>query len=138
MSDEIARMTALLPPYARATGMVVDHIDDGVPVIAVDYSSRIEGRPGYLHGGAIGGMLEAAAFMALHADLGPEDAAVRLKPINITVEYLRAGLQLRTFAKGSVVRTGRRIANVRVEAWQGDREKPVASCWMNFLIAPKE
>jgi hypothetical protein len=29
------------------------------------------------------------------------------------------------------------VANVRVEAWQADRDKPVASCWMNFLLAPK-
>jgi hypothetical protein len=32
--------------------------------------------------------------------------------------------------------TRRSVANVRVEAWQGDREKLVASSWMNFLLAP--
>jgi len=36
-----------------------------------------------------------------------------------------------------VIRSGRRIANVRAEAWQGERDKPLASCWMNFLLKPK-
>lgn len=35
------------------------------------------------------------------------------------------------------VRAGRRIANVRAEAWQSDRDKPLASSWMNFLLKLK-
>jgi hypothetical protein len=42
-------------PYARAMGMEIDRIEDGVPVIGMDYTERAVGRPGYLHGGAIGG-----------------------------------------------------------------------------------
>lgn len=26
--------------------------------------------------------------------------------------------------------------DVRIEAWQADRNRPVASCWMNFLPSP--
>ena len=51
------------------------------------------------------------------------------------LEYLRGGVKERTYARGEVLRAGRRVANVRVEAWQGDREKLVASSWMNFLLA---
>lgn len=128
---------ALLPPYARAMGMEVDRLENGTPVIAMDWSTRAEGRPGYLHGGAIGGLLEMAAFAALEADLARTGTPMRLKPVNITVEFLRNGQPERTFAIGRVVRAGRRVANVRVEAWQADREKPVASCWMNFLLSPR-
>lgn len=129
-----------LPPYAQSMGMFVDHEEDGVPVIAMDFSDRATGRPGFLHGGAIGGLLEMAAFAALHAHLDRDgiDAQVRLKPVNISIEYLRSGLPERIFARGNVVRAGRRVANVRVEAWQADATKPVASCWMNFLIAPRK
>lgn len=126
-----------LPPYARAMGMRIEGLLEGSPLLVMDFSDRAMGRPGYLHGGAIAGMLEIAAIMALHAELGDEDARVRIKPVNISVEYLRGGVPVETFARGQVVRAGRRIANVRAEAWQTDRDKPLASCWMNFLLKPK-
>lgn len=125
-----------LPPYARTMGMEVDHVEDGAPVIAMDFAGRVEGRPGFLHGGAIGGLLEMAAHAALRAELDRQGSDSRIKPVNISIEYLRSGLKERTFARGEVIRAGRRVANVRVEAWQGDRGKLVASSWMNFLLAP--
>lgn len=137
IDDLIAQLSAQLPPYAVAMGMRVDHLTDKAPVLAMDYSSRAVGRPGFLHGGAIAGMLEIAAIVALRAHLGDQGMNVRFKPINISVEFLRGGGQARTFAIGQVIRAGRRIANVRAEAWQADRDKPLASCWMNFLLKPK-
>ncbi|HQS97196.1 MAG: phenylacetic acid degradation protein [Novosphingobium sp. 16-62-11] len=137
MTDLPTSLTERLPPYARAMGMRINGLLDGAPLLVMDYSQRAMGRPGYLHGGAIAGLLEMAAIMALHADLGDEDTRVRIKPVNISVEYLRGGATVETFARGQVVRAGRRIANVRAEAWQADRDKPLASCWMNFLIKPK-
>lgn len=125
-----------LPPYARTMGMEVDHVEDGAPVIAMDYAERVQGRPGFLHGGAIGGLLEMAAHAALQAELERQGSDFRIKPVNISIEYLRGGVQERTYARGEVIRAGRRVANVRVEAWQGDRTKLVASSWMNFLLAP--
>ena len=128
-----------LPPYARAMGMEIDHIQDGVPIIGMDFSDRTMGRPGFLHGGAIGGLLEMAGYAALRAELERQGSDSRMKPVNINIEYLRGGMSERTYARGEVLRAGRRVANVRVEAWQGDREKLVASSWMNFLLAaPKE
>lgn len=138
MSDAlIARLAEALPPYARAMGMRVEGLLDGAPVLAMDFAGRVMGRPGYLHGGAIAGLLEIAAITALRAHLGTEDGATRIKPVNISVEYLRGGVTVPTFARGQVIRAGRRIANVRAEAWQGERDKPLASCWMNFLLKPK-
>ena len=126
-----------LPPYARTMGMEIDHVEEGgVPVVAMDFAERVQGRPGFLHGGAIGGLLEMAAHAALRAELDRQGSDLRIKPVNISIEYLRGGVQVRTFARGEVVRAGRRVANVRVEAWQGDRSKLVASSWMNFLLSP--
>ena len=120
MSEAGVLLSEKLPPYARSMGMRIAGMLDDAPLLAMDFSDRAMGRPGFLHGGAIAGMMEIAAIMALHAHLGEEDAR--------TVE---------TFARGEVIRAGRRIANVRAEAWQSDRDKPLASCWMNFLIKPK-
>jgi uncharacterized protein (TIGR00369 family) len=127
-----------LPPYAQAMGMEFAGTDNGSPLIAMDFAERAMGRPGFLHGGAIGGLLEMAGFTALEAELERQGADVRIKPINISVEYLRGGLPERIYARGEVVRAGRRVANVRIDAWQSDRERPVASCWMNFQLSPKK
>lgn len=131
-----------LPPYARAMGMDFaagfDAAEGAGPVIAIDFSPRAMGRPGFFHGGVIGGVLEMAGFVALEAELERRGLDVRIKPINISTEYLRGGLPERLFARGEVVRAGRRVANVRIEAWQSDRDRPVASCWMNFLLSPRK
>lgn len=124
-----------LPPYARAMGMMIEGEVDGSPVVVMDFAPRAMGRPGFIHGGAIGGVLEMAGFVALTADLARRGQAMRIRPINISTEYLRSGLPERIHAAGQVIRAGRRIANVRIEAWQSDRDRPVASCWMNFQLA---
>ena len=139
MDEEIARIAATLPPYALALGIAVERIDGGVPVLGLDFSEKVHGRPGFLHGGAIGGLLEMAAITALRealAQRGPSGARLpRLKPVNLTVEFLRGGTEQRTYAIGRVTRAGRRIANVSAEAWQDDPARPIASAWMNVLLA---
>ena len=139
MDDTIARIAATLPPYALALGIGVDRIDGALPVLGLDFSEKVHGRPGFLHGGAIGGLLEMAAIAALRvtlAERGPDGAGLpRLKPVNMTVEFLRGGTEQRTYAVGRVTRAGRRIANVSAEAWQDDPARPIASAWMNVLLA---
>lgn len=129
-------IAADLPPYARNLNMMVTGVEDGAPVIAIDFDNSAEGRPSFLHGGAIGGLLEVAGFAALRALCLREKRQVRLKPINLSVEYLRGAGRQRTFARGRINRAGRRNANIVVEAWQGDRTAPVAEAVMNVLIAP--
>jgi uncharacterized protein (TIGR00369 family) len=87
-------------------GMEIDGHEDGSPIIAMDFADRVTGRPGYLHGGAIGGLLEMAGFAALHAELDRQGLDVRIKPVNINIEFLRGGIEQRTFAKGTVADQG--------------------------------
>jgi uncharacterized protein (TIGR00369 family) len=89
------------------------------------------GRPGFLHGGAIAGLLENAAWVAV-LDAIPDDA--RIKPITVTVDYLRGGAMAETYAEAQIVRLGRRIANVLVTAWQEDRAKPIATANLKMMI----
>lgn len=125
-----------LPPYAVGLGIEVDHIEQGMPVLGVDFSDRIQGRPGFLHGGALGGLMEMAAIAALQAELARRGDSVRLKPINVAVEFMRGGTAQRTFAVGRVTRAGRRLACVSAEAWQDSRDKPIATALMNILLSP--
>ena len=134
-ADAVARVVASLPPYALALGIGVERIDGVAPLLTLDFSEKVHGRPGFLHGGAIGGLLEMAAITALRMALAQRGEVPRLKPVNVTVEFLRGGTEQRTYAIGRVTRAGRRIANVSAEAWQDDPARPIASAWMNVLLA---
>ena len=104
---------------------------DGARVV-MDYSAGLSGRPGFLHGGAISGLLENTAWLAVLAAL-PDGA--RLKPITVTVDFMRGAVaDTETYAEAEIVRLGRRVANVFVTAWQGDRTKPIATANLKMMI----
>lgn len=126
-----------LTPYAKSLGIAVHGEEDGAPVLTVDFTPIVEGRPGALHGGAISGLLETAGYGVLRAKLTSEGRNPQLKPINITMQFLSAGKQKPTYAKGRITRLGRRNANVTVEAWQDDCERPIATAVMNILMAER-
>jgi uncharacterized protein (TIGR00369 family) len=127
-----------LLPYADFLGITVVHHDDGSPLLSMPFSEGLTGAPGLLHGGAIAGLLEIAAIAAIDATLEePDDPRQRFKPINVTVDYMRAGRMVETFARGTAVRVGSRIGSVHVEAWQESPSKPIAAARMKLLIAQK-
>lgn len=122
-----------LPPYAELLGLSVETGEDGAPLLVMPFANVLVGRPGFLHGGAIGGLLEMAAIVALQHALEAEGGG-RIKPINVTVDYMRGGREKPTQARGTVTRLGTRVANVEAIAWQDDRARPIAAARMNYLI----
>ena len=120
-----------LPPYAQLLQLRVEDGENG-PMIVMPFHDDVVGRPGYLHGGAIAGLLEFAAFTTLARALHEEGVA--MKPITVTVDYMRGGEDRDTFASATVERLGARIANVEAFAWQKDRASPIASGRLNFLL----
>jgi uncharacterized protein (TIGR00369 family) len=126
-------MTAL-PPYARLLDLRLVDGADGDAQVVMPFSDDVVGRPGFLHGGAIAGLLEIAAFTALAKALGNRPAS--MKPVTITVDYMRGGVATLgdTFATARIERLGKRIANVESFAWQQDRERPIAAARINFLL----
>ncbi len=135
------RAPPVLTPYARSIGIgVANHSNQSndAPILRVAFGPMVEGRPGALHGGATSGLLETAGYAAMRAELATLNRVHRLKPINVTVQFLSAGKAYDTFAVGCVTRLGRRNANVAVEAWQNDRSRLIASAVMNILMAEPE
>ena len=122
----------VLPPYALLLNLRAETDSNGAPMFVMPFAEDVVGRPGFLHGGAIAGLLEFAAFAALQHALGNSPAS--MKPINVTVDYMRAGQPRDTFAAATIERLGARIANVEAYAWQKEREAPIASAQMNFLL----
>ena len=121
-----------LPPYASFLGLRTERGPDGELRFVMPFGERVTGRPGYLHGGAIAGLLEFAAFGALYEALGADRPEV--KPVNVTVQYMRGGINHDTYAAAQVTRLGKRVANVEAHAWQRDRTKPIAAAQMNVLL----
>lgn len=134
MADASESIVRHLPPYARGLGIEIERMEGHAPVLAMDFSERVQGRPGYLHGGALSGLLEMAAIAALQEELAQEDGKKRIKPVNVTIEFMRGGTVQRTYALGRVTRAGRRIANVQAEAWQDDRDRPIATAFLNIAL----
>ncbi|WP_370177823.1 PaaI family thioesterase [Alteriqipengyuania sp.] len=124
----------LLSNYARSLGIEVSGFEDGVPVLCVSGIDAIEGRPGHFHGGATSGLMETAAYAALRVALDDRGEEAQLKPINITVQFLAAARKAPLFAKARITKLGRRSANITVEAWQDERDRPRASAVMNVMI----
>lgn len=123
-------MSEFASPYARTLGLTLSR-DSGAAVVTMAAHDGTSGRPGFLHGGAIAGLLDYAAWVTLMDAL--EDGA-RIKPIAITVDFMRGGRMEASHASARIVREGRRIANVVATAWQDDPDKPMASANLKFLI----
>ena len=124
----------VLPPYAQFLDIGTRR-EDGELQFVMPFGDRVIGRPGYLHGGAIAGLLEFAAIGAIHEALGDDEVTV--KPVSVTVSYMRGGTQHDTIAAATVTRIGNRVANVEAHAWQLDRAKPIASAQMTVRLKRK-
>lgn len=122
---------SLLPPYATLLGLAISPEDPRV--LVMPFGDHVLGRPEFLHGGAISGLMEMAAIVALRHALADEGGG-RIKPINVTVDFMRGGRDKPTYARGMVTRLGKRVANVETSAWQDDPTKPIAAARMNYLI----
>ena len=115
-------------PFARCLGIRVG--EDGT--LVMPFSPRIIGNPilPAIHGGITGAFLETTAIVGVTRELG-----VSLpKPIGLTVNYLRSGRALDSYANVSIVKQGRRIVAFEAQAWQDDRTKPIASAFGHFML----
>lgn len=134
MTDKAERLNAFLQrvPYVRFLGMRAELAGDEMTAV-LPFSDHLIGNvmlPA-LHGGVLGAFLE----MTAQAQLSIAHPSERVhKTIDVTIEYLRPGKPLMTFARADLRKVGRRIANVHVEAWQEHRSKPVAALRGHFLL----
>jgi uncharacterized protein (TIGR00369 family) len=133
MTDR-AKLDAFLAswPYARFLGMEA-RLEGKALTAVLPFSAHLVGNPliPALHGGVVGGFLELAALAELAAS-APDGHAPRT--VDITIDYLRPARDSTTYARAEVIKRGRRVANVQVTAWQGNRATPVATLRGHFVV----
>lgn len=119
-------------PYIRFLGMRAELAGDQLTAL-LPFEPHLVGNTliPALHGGVIGGFLEATALAQLWVAQGSGKLA---KTIDITIEYLRPARAVTTYARADLRKVGRRVANVHVEAWQESRDIPVAFLRGHFLL----
>ena len=120
-------------PYAAFLGIRFERDDDEVR-LTMAYGDHLIGAPGRLHGGTVAGLLELAGIAAAIVSLPADEALPRLRPVTVTVEFLRAGLPRDVVAAAAITRLGRRIINVRSTAWQYERARPIAAANLNLMV----
>ncbi|MEM7530419.1 MAG: hotdog domain-containing protein [Pseudomonadota bacterium] len=137
-------------PYNRLLGVRVDRMGDELTA-HLPFRKGLIGNPllPAIHGGVTGSFLEITAVMQLAwervsagIDAGGERleaiAAGRFPPmprtIDVTIDYLRSGRARDCFARARVLKAGRRVAHLQVEAWQEERARPFALLRGNFLM----
>lgn len=119
-------------PFAHFLGVQLSLAGDELTA-HLPFQAHLIGNPMIpaLHGGVIGAFMEITA-MAQLAFTEPRHPAP--KPIGVSVQYLRPGKPLSTFARARLNRIGRTVANVDVSAWQDTRDEPIATLQAHFLI----
>ncbi len=123
-------------PYARFLGVRMElHGDEMTGVLP--YAEHLIGNPTLpaLHGGVIGAFMEMTALLQLSI---AESLTRQPRPVDVSIDYLRSGRPVDTYARALIKKVGRRIANVQVEAWQEARAAPIAALHGHFLLTPRD
>lgn len=114
-------------PYFRYLGLRAG--PDGTVVLPADPRNIGDYTRSVLHGGVLAAFLEAAALLHLRATGAPGAATVEC-----STDFLRAAPVADTTASVTVVRRGRRVAHLRVEAHQDDAARLVAVAHGSWLV----
>ena len=121
-------------PYAKLLGVEFEETGEDSLLFRLPFYEHNIGNTllPALHGGLIGGFLENAGLIHLmwvRATLEPP------KVVDISFDYLRSGKPETLYAQCQLTKQGKRVANMLIESWQGDRSKPVAVARAHFLLS---
>ena len=129
-------LSALLEaiPYAKFLGLELEQQGEEV-ITKLPFAEHLVGNTTLpaVHGGAVAAMLEMTAVLQLIFDT---ESKTLPKTVDVSFDYLRSVRAQTTFGRAIVTRQGRRVANVRTELWQENRNKPVAAGHGHFLLTP--
>lgn len=134
---EIARQFIEIIPHAKALGMKVLALGDGMAEIQMPYDDSLIGDPktGVIHGGAVSTLMDTCSGAAV---MSHPDSPAGTATINLRIDYMRAATPGQAItAHAECYHITRNVAFVRAKAFDDDRENPVATAAGAFTVEAK-
>ncbi|MFT7594732.1 MAG: hypothetical protein ACI8R4_002056 [Paracoccaceae bacterium] len=134
---KVARQFIEAIPHAKALGMHLTEIGDGVAVIEMPYDTRMIGDPktGVIHGGAVSAVMDTCCGAAV---MSHRSAPGGTATIDLRIDYMRAATPGQTVvATATCYHITRNVAFVRATAVDENTEVPVATASGSFTVETK-
>lgn len=117
-------------PYTRLLGIEMVEVTRGEARFALELRDELTRNEGLMHGGAIASLLDTASAFAVMSLLEPGQSTVT---IDLMIHFLRPVLRGRIEARARVLRAGRRVATLSIEATD-EAGKLTAAATTTYLI----
>jgi len=134
MMRQLAPQVLMASPHAAAIGMEVVSIDPAEAVLRVRFRPDLVGDPdtGVIAGGVVTALLDHTCGQSVMSAL---ESYQPIATLDLRIDYMRpAGPGLDIFCHAHCYKVTRSVAFVRAQAYDLDREDPVATAQAAFMI----
>jgi len=121
-------------PHAKALGLKLTDIGNGMAVIAMPYDEKLIGDPetGVIHGGAVSTVMDTCCGAAV---MSHSDAPGGTATIDLRIDYMRAATPGQTIVTtATCYHITRNVAFVRAVAVDHNTDTPVATAAGSFTV----
>ena len=124
-------------PHAKALGMEITHVGDGIAEMEMKYADQLVGDPetGVIHGGAVSALMDTCCGAAVMSHPASPGATAT---IDLRIDYMRPATPGQTIrARAECYHITRSVAFVRAQTLDDDADRPVAQATGTFTVADK-
>jgi acyl-CoA thioesterase len=130
--EELARLheAFALVPYAQMLGIEIVRLTRGEAILSLRSRAELKRMEGIMHGGALASLMDTASAFAVLTTL---EEGAQTVTVDLTIHFLRPVTEGSVEARATLLRAGRRVATVSIEATNG-AGKIVATALTTYLI----
>ena len=130
--EELARLQAAFAQvaYARLLGLELVEVARGTALLALTVRPELTRMEGIMHGGALASLMDTASAFAVLTLLAPAEATVT---VDLTLHFLRPISSGQVKARARVLRAGRSLVTVVIEA-TNEADELVATALTTYAV----